>query len=55
MHAFLAGRLSFVGIAEVIEATLDDVGASRVHSFETLYEADAAARATAETLVGSHV
>jgi 1-deoxy-D-xylulose-5-phosphate reductoisomerase len=47
VHAFLAGRLSFTGIAEVIEATLDEVGPGRVHAFETLYEADARARAVA--------
>jgi 1-deoxy-D-xylulose-5-phosphate reductoisomerase len=51
VHAFLAGRLSFTGIAAVIEATLDRVGSGRVHSFETLYEADAGARAVAAGLV----
>ena len=55
VHAFLEGRLSFLGIAEVIEATLDKVGSGRVHSFETLYEADANARATAEALIGARV
>jgi 1-deoxy-D-xylulose-5-phosphate reductoisomerase len=49
VHAFLAGRLSFLGIAEVIEATLDEVGSTRVHAFETLYEADARARETADS------
>jgi 1-deoxy-D-xylulose-5-phosphate reductoisomerase len=47
VHAFLAGRLSFLGIAEVIETTLEAVGHSRVHAFETLYAADARARAVA--------
>jgi 1-deoxy-D-xylulose-5-phosphate reductoisomerase len=51
VHAFLAGRLSFTGIADVIEATLDEVGTGRVHAFETLYEADARARAVAGTRV----
>jgi 1-deoxy-D-xylulose-5-phosphate reductoisomerase len=51
VHAFLAGRLSFLGIAEVIEETLERVGATRVHAFETLYEADAAARETATDLI----
>jgi 1-deoxy-D-xylulose-5-phosphate reductoisomerase len=51
VHAFLAGRLSFLGIAEVIERTLDRLGAARVHSFETLYEADAAARDVAGAMV----
>jgi 1-deoxy-D-xylulose-5-phosphate reductoisomerase len=55
VHAFLDGRLSFLGIAEVIEATMDEVGSGRVHSFETLYEADANARATAEALIGARV
>jgi len=51
VHAFLAGRLSFTGIADVIEATLGEVGTGRVHAFETLYEADARARAVAGTRV----
>jgi 1-deoxy-D-xylulose-5-phosphate reductoisomerase len=51
VHAFLACRLSFLGIAEVIEETLERVGTTRVHAFETLYEADAAARETAADLV----
>ncbi len=51
VHAFLAGRLTFLGIPEVIEETLERVGAARVHAFETLYEADAAARETATDLV----
>jgi 1-deoxy-D-xylulose-5-phosphate reductoisomerase len=51
VHAFLAGRLSFLGIAEVIEETLERVGTGRVHAFETLYAADADARRTAADLV----
>ena len=51
VHAFLAGRLSFLGIAEVIETTLESVPASRVHAFETLYAADARAREIAGSLV----
>jgi 1-deoxy-D-xylulose-5-phosphate reductoisomerase len=51
VHAFLAGRLAFLGIAEVIEETLERVGTTRVHAFETLYEADADARETATDLV----
>ncbi|HVL95367.1 MAG TPA: 1-deoxy-D-xylulose-5-phosphate reductoisomerase [Solirubrobacteraceae bacterium] len=53
VHAFLGGRLPFTGIAAVIEAALERVGAGRVHSFETLYEADAAAREAAEEAVGA--
>jgi 1-deoxy-D-xylulose-5-phosphate reductoisomerase len=49
--AFLAGRLAFLGIAAVIESTLERVGTGRVHGFETLYEADAQARAVAAALV----
>jgi 1-deoxy-D-xylulose-5-phosphate reductoisomerase len=49
--AFLAGRLSFLGIPAVIEATLEQVGTGRVHSFETLYDADARAREIAAQFV----
>ncbi len=51
VHAFLAGRLAFTGIAQVIETTLERVGAGRVHSFDTLFDADAHARETAADLV----
>ncbi len=51
VHAFLDRRLAFMGIAEVIERTLDTVGAGRVHAFETLYVADAEARRVAGDLV----
>jgi 1-deoxy-D-xylulose-5-phosphate reductoisomerase len=44
VHAFLSGRLDFMGIAAVIEATLGQLPAARVHSFDPLYEADAEAR-----------
>jgi 1-deoxy-D-xylulose-5-phosphate reductoisomerase len=44
VHAFLAGRLGFMGIPAVIETALEQLPAARVHSFDTLYEADAAAR-----------
>src|SRR5919197_3442160 len=36
VHAFLNGRLSFVGIPAVIEGVLEQLGSQRVHSFETL-------------------
>jgi 1-deoxy-D-xylulose-5-phosphate reductoisomerase len=52
VHAFMTGRLGFMGIPAVIERTLDRVGAGAVHAFETLYRADSAARATATELVG---
>jgi 1-deoxy-D-xylulose-5-phosphate reductoisomerase len=51
VHAFLAGRLPFTGIPAVIERTLERVGSQPLHSFDSLYEADCAARATATELV----
>jgi 1-deoxy-D-xylulose-5-phosphate reductoisomerase len=55
VHAFLAGRLPFLGIAEVIEETLERLPAQRIHAFESLYEADADARAVAASLVEARV
>ncbi len=51
VHAFLAGRLGFLGIPEVIEATLDRLGTRPVRAFESLYDADREARAVAAELV----
>jgi 1-deoxy-D-xylulose-5-phosphate reductoisomerase len=51
VHAFLNGRLPFVGIARVIEETLAQLGAAPVRAFESLYEADRDARAVAGGLV----
>jgi 1-deoxy-D-xylulose-5-phosphate reductoisomerase len=51
VHAFLQGRLRFLGIAEVIERTLERVPGQRLHSFETLAAADAQARRVAAELV----
>ena len=51
VHAFLSGRLAFLGIAEVIEATLDQLEVRQLHSFESLTEADARARSVASLLV----
>ena len=53
VHAFLDGRLGFLGIAEVIERVLDKLGAGVVHSFESLYDADRQARESAAELVGA--
>jgi 1-deoxy-D-xylulose-5-phosphate reductoisomerase len=53
VHAFFAGRLSFLGIPEVIERTLDTLGSSPVRAFESLYEADRQAREVAERVSGS--
>ena len=51
VHAFLDGRLGFTGIPAVIERTLERLGTEPVHSFESLYEADRAAREAAAELV----
>jgi 1-deoxy-D-xylulose-5-phosphate reductoisomerase len=51
VHAFLEGRLGFMGIPAVIEATLEQLGAGHVHSFESLYAADAEARRHAHELI----
>ena len=52
VHAFLGGRLGFMGIPAVIERTLERLPAERVHSFQSLYAADADARRVAGELVG---
>jgi 1-deoxy-D-xylulose-5-phosphate reductoisomerase len=44
VHAFLQGRIGFGAIAEVIESTLNELGAEPVREFETLFEADRRAR-----------
>jgi 1-deoxy-D-xylulose-5-phosphate reductoisomerase len=54
VHAFLSGRLGFMGIPAVIGETLERVGAAAVHSFDSLYEADARAREVAGELVTVH-
>jgi 1-deoxy-D-xylulose-5-phosphate reductoisomerase len=51
VHAFLRGALSYLGIAAVIERTLEALPAARVRAFESLYEADREARALAALLV----
>src|SRR3954453_8996313 len=51
VHAFLGGRLTFLGIPEVIERTLDRVGGTAVHGFDALYRADAEARRVAGEIV----
>jgi 1-deoxy-D-xylulose-5-phosphate reductoisomerase len=51
VHAFLAGRVGFLDIPVVIEETLEQLPAERVHSFESLGEADARARRCASELV----
>jgi 1-deoxy-D-xylulose-5-phosphate reductoisomerase len=51
VNAFLSDRLGFMGIPAVIEATLERLPAARVHSFDTLYAADAEARRIAAETV----
>jgi 1-deoxy-D-xylulose-5-phosphate reductoisomerase len=51
VHAFLSGRLGFLGIPAVIEGALERLPAQRVRAFESLYEADRDARAVAAELV----
>ena len=51
VHAFLTGRLDFMGIPAAIEATLEQLPAARVHSFETLYRADGEARRLASETI----
>jgi 1-deoxy-D-xylulose-5-phosphate reductoisomerase len=55
VHAFLEGRLPFLGIAEVIEETLQQVDTGPVRAFESLYEADHQARALAAGLAARRV
>src|SRR3954454_8458130 len=55
VHAFLAGRLPFLGIAAVIEETLARLGTQPVRAFESLYEADREARSVAGELVETRV
>jgi 1-deoxy-D-xylulose-5-phosphate reductoisomerase len=51
VHAFLGGRLAFTDIPAVIEETLEELGSAPVRAFESLYEADRAAREVAGELV----
>ena len=53
VHAFLAGRLPFLGIAAVIEDTLATLPPQPVRAFETLYDADREARTVATDLIGA--
>jgi 1-deoxy-D-xylulose-5-phosphate reductoisomerase len=53
VHAFLAGRLRFLEIADVIAHTLQRVEIEPVRAFESLYEADRRAREVAGELVAT--
>jgi 1-deoxy-D-xylulose-5-phosphate reductoisomerase len=53
VHAFLDGRLPFTAIAETIERTLAELPGEPVRAFESLYEADRAARMVAGEAVAA--
>lgn len=53
VHAFLSGRLGFLGIPAVIEGTLEQLDPAPIRAFETLYDADREARRVAGDLVGA--
>jgi len=53
VHAFLRDELSFTGIASVIEATLAALPTGPVRAFESLYEADRAARELASAQIAA--
>jgi 1-deoxy-D-xylulose-5-phosphate reductoisomerase len=53
VHAFLDDRLPFTAIAETIERTLSELPAEPVRAFESLYEADRAARVLAGEAVAA--
>jgi 1-deoxy-D-xylulose 5-phosphate reductoisomerase len=51
VHAFLEGKLSFPGIARVIERALEELPARPVRHFSDLYRADEEARGLSRELV----
>ena len=51
VEAFLAGRIGFTTIAEVVERTLEALPAAKPGHFEDLYAADAEARDRAQALI----
>ncbi|HWW90309.1 MAG TPA: 1-deoxy-D-xylulose-5-phosphate reductoisomerase [Solirubrobacteraceae bacterium] len=53
VHAFLEGELRFLDIPMVIERTLSELGSEPVRAFESLYEADRAARTAAGEAVAA--
>src|SRR5262249_52046275 len=53
VHAFLAGGLRFLEIAEVVERTLEELPGEPVRDFESLYEADRLAREHASETVAA--
>lgn len=55
VHAFLQGRLSFLGISAVVEDTLARLDPQPVRAFESLYAADREARQVAAELIADGV
>ena len=53
VEAFLAKRIPFSGIAEVVSETLEAMPARSPTHFEELFDADAEARLVAESLVAA--
>jgi 1-deoxy-D-xylulose-5-phosphate reductoisomerase len=53
VHAFLEQRIAFTRIAEIIEATLEELDSGPLSEFEALFAADREARELARTLVES--
>jgi 1-deoxy-D-xylulose-5-phosphate reductoisomerase len=53
VDAFLAGRLSFLGIGEVVERALEAIPPKPVGHFSDLYRADSEARERARELIGA--
>jgi 1-deoxy-D-xylulose-5-phosphate reductoisomerase len=53
--AFLERRLPFTGIAEVVEASLDRLGAAAVGSLDDVHACDAEAREVAAHAVSAHI
>jgi 1-deoxy-D-xylulose-5-phosphate reductoisomerase len=51
VEAFLAGRIPFTGIPEVIDRTLEAIPGAPVRSFDDLFDADAAGRERARGLI----
>jgi 1-deoxy-D-xylulose-5-phosphate reductoisomerase len=51
VEAFLAGRIPFTGIPDVIERTLEAISGGPVRHFEDLFDVDAAAREHARGLI----
>lgn len=51
VEAFLQGRLGFLGIADIVGRTLEEVAWRELNSVEDVVEADREARATAASLV----